>query len=773
MTALRFLLTLVFLTLAPLAWAQGITAEQYRDWSATAQRAEDAIAAGRASNAALEQLRGDLVDWREDFSDAQGINAAQIRTLQSRIASLGAPPPDGEAEPDEIADRRLELNAQLNALRAPQVQAEEAFSQAASLISEIDRIIRERQADALMELGPSPLNPANWGTAFGALGASFREVLSEVGASYGTSVQKRELRENLPSIGLYFVLALVAFFRGRTWLDRLQLWLDRRRSPARQRLTHYAISLGQALIPFFGLVLLVEALFDTGLIGLRGNVILGVVPGAGAGFLAARCLGRLTFPRRNAVAGLLNVPLKMRGTGRFYAQLAGFIFAIQVVIFAVAGFDNWSDATRNIVAFPFLLALGFVLIRLGRLIRKAAEVSHDSTEEAPPAYRLRLLNLLGRGVVIVGILGPVLGAIGYTEAARYLIYPSVLTLGLLTLIIVVQDALSQLFAVLTRRREVPTDSLVPVLIGLVVTLAALPFLALIWGARVADLTELWTQFQNGISIGETRISPSNFLAFALIFAVGYGATRLIQGTLRNSVLPKTKMDVGGQNAIVSGLGYVGIFLAALIAITAAGIDLSSLAIVAGALSVGIGFGLQNIVSNFVSGIILLIERPISEGDWIEVGGQMGIVRDISVRSTRIETFDRTDVIVPNADLVSGMVTNWTHGNSVGRVIVPVGVAYGTDTKWVAGILMEIAKAHPMVLANPAPAVIFQGFGADSLDFEIRAILRDVNWVLSVKSDLNHAIAERFTAEGIEIPFAQRDLWLRNPETLREGGPKDD
>ena len=269
MTALRFLLTLVFLTLAPLAWAQGITAEQYRDWSATAQRAEDAIAAGRASNAALEQLRGDLVDWREDFSDAQGINAAQIRTLQSRIASLGAPPPDGEAEPDEIADRRLELNAQLNALRAPQVQAEEAFSQAASLISEIDRIIRERQADALMELGPSPLNPANWGTAFGALGASFREVLSEVGASYGTSVQKRELRENLPSIGLYFVLALVAFFRGRTWLDRLQLWLDRRRSPARQRLTHYAISLGQALIPFFGLILLVEALFDTGLIGLR------------------------------------------------------------------------------------------------------------------------------------------------------------------------------------------------------------------------------------------------------------------------------------------------------------------------------------------------------------------------------------------------------------------------------------------------------------------------------------------------------------------------
>jgi len=390
-----------------------------------------------------------------------------------------------------------------------------------------------------------------------------------------------------------------------------------------------------------------------------------------------------------------------------------------------------------------------------------------SGDTSSGSLRLKLLGFLRRIIVGVAIISPLIAAIGYVNAGSAIAVPMVKTLGFLALIVILQRLTFDLYAAILNKSEEETDALAPVLIGFIITISVLPFLAIIWGARVSSLTELWIQFQDGIKVGDSRISPLDFLTFVLLFTIGYMLTRVIQSALRGSILPKTNLDAGAQNALVAGLGYIGIFIAALVAISSTGLDLSSLAIVAGALSVGIGFGLQNIVSNFVSGVILLIERPISQGDWIEVSGKMGYVRDISVRSTRIETFDRTDVIIPNADLVSGVVTNWTRGNTIGRVIIPVGVAYGSDTKKVEKILRDIISKIEHVAKEPAPGVIFQGFGADSMDFEIRAILSDVNYMLSVKSDVNHEIVKRFTKEGIEIPFAQRDVWIRNPEALKD------
>jgi len=747
-----------------------VTAPDYAEWEKTAERAEDAVSAARASDLALEELRAQLAGWREKFSVAQSANKARIETLESQVAALG-PIPDGVPESAEIAARRQTLSETLASVRVPIQTAEEAFTRADGLIRQVDGIIRSRQTDQLLELGPTPLNPVIWAEGFSAIGQTLTGIHSEISGAWASPLQNAQFREKLPLTLFLGLLAAVLLLRGRHWMEVLSLRVQSKNKIAWRWLLGFLISLGQVIVPLLGVFALSEALFSSGLIGLRGSVIVSALPPAGLAFFVARWLGVRMFPRSHTSDPYLNLTPEQKAEGRWFSAGLGLAIGLQLIVVAVVEFENLSPRVLLAFVFPLLVIVAIMTFRLGQLLVKHAR--NDAAANEQQTYRNRMIRLLGRAVMVVVIVGVVLGLVGYFAAAAQLVFPTAVTLALLAFIQILQRLISEIYALLVGNRDGARESLIPVLFGFVLLFAAAPILALIWGARLATLSEMWNKFLGGVSLGGARISPTVFLTFAVIFVLGYTLTRLIQGTLRNTVLPKTKLDTGGRNAIVSGTGYLGIFLSAIIAITGAGIDLSSLAIVAGALSVGIGFGLQNIVSNFVSGIILLIERPISEGDWIEVGSHSGYVRDISVRSTRIETFDRADVIVPNADLISGVVMNMTKGSLTGRVIVPVGVAYGNDTKRIAAILQEIAEAHPMVILNPPPGVIFQGFGADSLDFEIRAILRDVNWMLSVKSDMNHEIARRFAEEGIEIPFAQRDIWLRNPEVLSGGGKAPD
>ena len=737
-------------------------------WEQTARRAEDAIEAGRASTTAFEELRSQLVTWREKFLAAQNTNKGAIKTLQAQIDALG-PKPEGTEEVPEIATQRVELEQRMAQLRAPTQTAEIAYSRADGLIRGIDDIIRGRQTDALLLRGPSPLNPLHLAKGLDAVKLSWRNIRKEITTAWDSPAQQVLLKENLPVIALLLLVSFVLLMRGRHWMERLTFAVQASQRTAGRWVLAFVLSIAQVGLPLIGLMLLVEAIYATELVGVRGDIALSALIALAVTFLLARWLGGRIFPKSEHIVPPLNLTPAQRRTGRFYSSTLGLMLGIGALIHTIGAFDNWSTEAIITVSFPVLLLTGYGLVRISRLMR--LHVQNEQVEGEERSYKNRIIYYLSRIVLVLAFAGPVLAVVGYFEAGKFIIFPTAMSLGLLAFLLILQRMVGEIYALLVGSEERAREALIPVLISFVLVLGSIPVFALIWGARTADITELWARFKEGFSLGDVRISPSDFLTFAVVFAIGYMATRLIQGTLRTTVLPKTKMDSGGQNAVVSGLGYIGIFLSAVVAISSAGIDLSSLAIVAGALSVGIGFGLQNIVSNFVSGIILLIERPITEGDWIEVGGQMGIVRDISVRSTRIETFDRTDVIVPNSDFVSGVVTNWTRGNSVGRLIVPVGVAYGTDTKHVEGLLQDIAEAHPMVLANPKPSVLFRGFGADSLDFEIRAILRDVNWKLSVLSDMNHEIARIFTAEGIEIPFAQRDVWLRNPEALNPAAKK--
>lgn len=717
----------------------------YAAWERLAERAEKATSNRNIGSEALEAIRRQIVDWRSALVGEQNANAARIATLRTQIAALGPAPADGVPEAEEIANRRAALTEQLVTLQAPGLAAEEAYRRADGLIAEIDRVLRERQADQLLKLWPAPINPANWPEALIGLTDTGIRLWEETAENWADPKARTAFGDNVPFILLLLALAVGLLAYGRAWVQGLSSRLQDRASVRGRKILALFASLGEIAFPLIGIFCAYGALILTEMVGEVGERVVDAAADLALNVTLAAWLAGRVFPR-GLSPGPLDLPSDRRGEARYNAVLMALLLGLDQMRFAAMDAQSYSEGTTSVVSFPVLVVSGLLLFRMGQLLRR--HLLRDRREGETASYGMRLIGFMGQGAMLVGVAGPVLGAVGYVPAAAAMIYPAIISLGVVGLLLVLQDLVADIYGAITRVDGDPGEALVPVLTNFALALLSLPVFALIWGARPSDLTELWTRFREGFALGDTRISPTNFLVFATVFALGYVLTRLFQGGLKNSILPRTSLDHGGQNAIVSGVGYLGIFLAAVAAINAAGINLAGLAIVAGALSVGIGFGLQTVVSNFVSGIILLIERPVSEGDWIEVGTTQGIVKAISVRSTRIQTFDRSDVIVPNSDLISGRVTNWTRFNLTGRLIVPVSVPLGTDSRKVETILREIAEAQPLAILQPPPVVALVGFGAETLNFEIRLILRDVNFQLQVRSEVNHQIAARFAAEGI-------------------------
>jgi small-conductance mechanosensitive channel len=298
------------------------------------------------------------------------------------------------------------------------------------------------------------------------------------------------------------------------------------------------------------------------------------------------------------------------------------------------------------------------------------------------------------------------------------------------------------------------------------TICAIPLLMMQWGFSGADIRDGFTSLFFGLEVGQFRISLARILFGIVLFIALLFATRLFQGWLREKAVQQTRMDPGLANSIDTVVGYAGTALAALLAISYAGLDVTNIAIVAGALSVGIGFGLQSIVNNFVSGLILLIERPIKVGDRVVIGDQQGLVRRISVRATEVETFDRASLLVPNSELITGRVLNWTHRDTTAAFNVKVGVAYNSDPEQVIAILLKCAADHPQVLQTPPPTAVLEGFGDSALLFNLRISLPDIGAGVGVQSDLRIAMFKALGAAGIEIPFNQVDVNLRDLEAIQ-------
>lgn len=746
-------------------------------WTAEADNARDVLDRAAASDEALTAMRQRLEGYREEARALVAATVPRVAQIERELNALGPPPGEGLTEEEALAAERQALTDRLAAANSVRARAAAFADRFSAQIEEVNLILRDRLVTRVLLRGRTPLDPRLWLEALeDAVGLGGR-IATEFSASIANPKVREQAIDTAPRALLALIagaaLLLVARRRVIVWVERVAA------DPAGTREARIGAgavaTLARLALPVAALYLIGFAVAQSGLLGPTLEALLA---GAGLGLaalIATYAFSSAYFAPDAATLRVAALETRPARTAHNAAMTLATVLAIGLTL--VSALDQLRfDPELLIAANLVLVTIGSAaMLRLRQVYAppKVAEVERGPDEAEAEAEGERSLAqqlrwLLRLALLFVAIAGPMLSLAGYLAASNRLGAASIYSLGILgfcALIYAIVESIAEGAAERLAPHWRKAARLAPLIAGSALTLGSIPFFAIAWGARWDDVAFATRSAMSGFDIGGFRISPAHIATFILVFGVGWLLTGAVQRVLSSSVLPQLDIDQGARSAVTSGVGYVGVIVAFLMALSTTGADLSNLAIVAGALSVGIGFGLQTVVSNFVSGIILLIERPINVGDWIVVNGQHGTVRKINVRSTEIQLFDRSEYIVPNADLISQPVTNYTRRNTTGRLIVKVGVAYSSDVRKVEAILREIASANLMVLRRPPPQILFRSFGADALEFELRVFLRDVGNTLSVETDLHFRIAERFRAEGIEIPFGQRDIWLRNPDAL--------
>ncbi|PKY11207.1 mechanosensitive ion channel protein [Acidithiobacillus marinus] len=296
-----------------------------------------------------------------------------------------------------------------------------------------------------------------------------------------------------------------------------------------------------------------------------------------------------------------------------------------------------------------------------------------------------------------------------------------------------------------------------------VWLAVAAFVLFAWGLTHAGFSLIWKYFITGFSVGTFHVQPFRWIIAIVLLILLFNINAFIQRYLSENSRIIGHLESGARHSILSIVRYTGFIIAILVALSTAGVALQNLAIIAGALSVGIGFGLQNIVNNFVSGLILLLERPIRVGDWIQVGSTQGTVQKMSIRYTLILTFDRTEVFIPNSELISGQVTNWMYTNNVLRLMIPFNVAHNADIALVKELLVKEGQNHPDVLQDDPrgipPTALLLDVSENALQFYLRVYLDDCNKSFYVQTDLRSAVVESLLRHNIRLAHQQQDVHI--------------
>jgi potassium efflux system protein len=692
-----------------------------------------------------DQMREKLTDLEPRLAD-----------LDARLKGLGAAPAkDAPAEDPQIAAERGRLTQQRGEVDAAIKQVQLLQTRAEQLSSALGERRRSAYAETMFRRSPNVLDPYFWRDVAAAAPGYIGRV-TQLGRDGITHAREKGGPARMAFAAFAIAgLAVFAFGLMRWW---------RRVDPVHRVEVRYGKGLAALLVFARGalavslatfLVLLVLDQFEI-LPPSYDRIIRNLIVGVAIAALARAAANSVLAPDAPS-RRLVSFDDATSQWLSSHLSLGGVLFGIFIVWRAlnrtIGPVSPVDDAARMIFAISIVAVLVHLLI-----------ARRESEEDEATARRIPGVRLLAWAAVAI-IAGALLT--GYAGFASFFAGRIVFTLTLvatLYLLLIVTDAvISRTLSPDTSggRKIARQIGVEPRRLGLFGKLASgvvriffvLVVLALAigrWEVAAADLLEALKGVALGVRIGDFTLSFGAVFGAVAFFVIVVVLTRLLQRWLEKEVMPYTAIEPSLQLSIVTILGYIGFIVAIVLALGELGIDPQKIALVAGALSVGIGFGLQSIVSNFVSGLILLAERPIRVGDQIVVKGDEGIVRRISVRATEIETFDKASVLVPNSELITGVVKNWTHANTLGRVNIKVAVGYDADAEKVMQILGACVAAHPGVLKEPAPAILLTEMGSTSLIFEVFCIVPNLGERGRVKSDIQIAMLRAFREAGIVL-----------------------
>ena len=794
---------LVLLLLNPIAHSQSVTvtetfAEQLKRWDLTFELIEQDLRRSDIDRQTLQRLDAILVRVWDQALAARHQADINLDIQQRLLDALDAPQrtrrlPATETTSDvnqDVAATRAALMTQFDLILAR--------AQQASLTLERIEVLRERMAateyrvlrSTLAEHTVQPFSTVTLTKALQQLKQRINILIADSAKDWQHTWSTGRSIPLLQTLAV-LLLCVAITFALRHWLHirQRQLYLVSQPTLNQRLLATLVAVVSNLIVPLAALGIMGLALSELRpFTAVLENILFNLLQALSHTVLIIGLAAAILAPPSPSWHITQFTPASAAALFRALRRYAFVVLAVLILVLFVDPHGHHVKLTSGeaigeyfAVDREFSSVLGMLLLLvMGGLVLDVLRAQHwqfvspDSTHSAQaPAKPWRYLLILARIVLICSL---ILGASGYLNASMFLldrVGGTLMLVGLALLLrVLLATALRQLGNTVVGnqlRRFLALDDAglgrlsfwLLLLLDLLIIATVLGLLALYWGVPSIELERLLNILVFGVDIGGVRLTLAKLGLTLVVFFLLLTMVRLLQRFLTNRVLIHTQLDVGVRDALNAGVGYLGLTVTILIAITMLGLDLSHLALIVGALSIGIGFGLQHVVNNFVSGLILLVQRPIKTGDWIVVGNHQGHVKSISTISTEIQTFDNATVVVPNSNLLSNEMLNWTHKSTLGRAIIAVGVAYDSDPKQVNAVLLSCAQDNDDVLKLPEPRALLLNFGPSTLEFELRFYIKEIGNVLQVTSDLRTAIKAAFEAAGIVIAFPQQDIHLRD------------